>query len=75
MMCLSVRRFFCPEPGCPKATFAEQMAGLTSRHTRRSLGLTGVLLGIALAAGPRLSGQLASGVSRTTLILLIRAIG
>jgi transposase len=78
MICLSVRRFFCPGPGCAKVTFAEQVPGLTSRHARRSPGLTGVLQAIALAAGgragARLSGQLAAGVSRMTLIRLIRAL-
>jgi len=77
MICLSVRRFFCLGPGCAKVTFAEQVPGLTSAHARRSPGLTGVLQAIALAAGgragARLSGQLAAGVSRMTLIRLIRA--
>jgi hypothetical protein len=78
MICLSVRRFFCLGSGCAKVTFAEQVPGLTSRHARRSPGLTGVLQAIALAAGgragARLSGQLAAGVSRMTLIRLIRAL-
>jgi hypothetical protein len=30
VICLTVRRFLCLEPGCPKATFAEQFSGLTS---------------------------------------------
>ncbi len=78
MICLAVRRFFCPDPGCAKVTFAEQVAGLTSAHARRSPGLTGVLQAIALTAGgragARLSGRLAAGVSRMTLIRLIRAL-
>jgi zinc-finger of transposase IS204/IS1001/IS1096/IS1165 len=53
MICLSVRRFFCPDAGCAKVTFAEQVPGLTSAHARRSPGLTGVLRAIALAAGGR----------------------
>jgi transposase len=78
MICLIVRRFFCPNPGCTKVTFAEQVAGLTSAHARRSPGLTGVLQAIALTAGgragARLSGHLAAEVSRMTLIRLIRAL-
>lgn len=35
VICLSVRRFFCPSPQYVKATFAEQVSGLTSRHARR----------------------------------------
>jgi transposase len=77
MICLTVRRFFCPGSGCTKVPFAEQVAGLTSAHARRSPGLTGVLQAIALAAdgraGARLSRQSAAGVSRMTLIRLIRA--
>ena len=77
LICLTVRRFFCPVPACAKVTFAEQVGGLTSRHARRTPGLTGVLQAVALAlggrAGARLSGRLAAGVSRMTLIRLIRA--
>jgi hypothetical protein len=78
VICLAVHRFFCPAPGCPKVTFAEQVAGLTSAHARRSPGLTGVLQAIALTAGgragARLSGRLAAAVSRMTLIRLIGAL-
>jgi hypothetical protein len=78
MICLTVRRFFCPDAACKKTTFAEQVPGLTVRYGRRSAGLTGALQAIALAlggrAGARLSARLAAGVSRTTLIRLIRAV-
>ena len=74
---LKVRRFLCSSPECPKATFAEQVSGLTSRHARRTPGVTAVLEAVALAlggrAGARLSGRLAA-VSRMTLIRLIRAL-
>ena len=73
-----VRRFFCPDPGCAKVTFAEQVRGLTSSHARRSPELDRVLTAVALAlggrAGARLSGRLAAGVSRMTLLRLIRAL-
>jgi transposase len=78
MICLAVRRFFCLEPACKKTTFAEQVPGLTVRYGRRSASLTGALQAIALAlggrAGARLSARLAAGVSRTTLIRLLRAL-
>ena len=58
-------------------TFAEQVSGLTSRHARRTPAVTAVLQAVALAlggrAGARLTGRLAAGVSRMTLIRLIRA--
>jgi hypothetical protein len=66
-----------PFPDCPKATFAEQVSGLTSRHARRTPAVTAMLQAVALAlggrAGARLSGRLAAGVSRMTLIRLVRA--
>ena len=77
VICLQVRRFRCLSPDCPKATFAEQVDGLTSRHARRTPAVTTVLQAVALAlggrAGARLSGRLAAGVSRMTLIRLVRA--
>ena len=35
---LQVRRFLCSSRECPKATFAEQVRGLTSRYARHSRG-------------------------------------
>jgi hypothetical protein len=54
LICLTVRRFLCQAPACPKTTFAEQVSGLTSRHPRRTPGLSCVLeaVGLALAAWP-----------------------
>ena len=77
VICLAVRRFACRSPECAKVTFAEQVSGLTSRHARRTPAVTAVLQAVALAlggrAGARLTGRLAAGVSRMTLIRLIRA--
>ncbi len=77
LICLEVRRFRCLAQQCHKATFAEQVAGLTSRHARRTPAVTAVLEAVALAlggeAGARLSGHLAAALSRTTLIRLVRA--
>ena len=75
---LRVRRFFCVSETCGRKTFAEQIPGLTVRHGRRTDSLTGQLRGVALAlggrAGARLSAGLAMGVSRMTLIRLIRSL-
>ncbi|MFJ1708494.1 ISL3 family transposase, partial [Kitasatospora sp. NPDC088346] len=74
---LQVRRFRCPATSCPRATFVEQVAGLTFRHGRRSLRLHTILQAVALMlagrAGARLSDVLSSKVSRSTLLRLIRA--
>jgi hypothetical protein len=74
---LEVRRLICGNPGCPVATFAEQVEGLTARHQRRTAGLRSLLervaLGLAGRAGSRLARVLGAAVSRFTLIRLVRA--
>lgn len=65
VICLSVRRFCCLAPECTKATFTEQVSGLTSRHARRTPAVTAVLEAVALAlsgrAGARLTGRFSRG--------------
>src|SRR5262245_42019990 len=77
VICLVVRRFICLSLECAKVTFAGQVSGLTSRHARRTPAVTAVHQAVALAlggrAGARLTGRLAAGVRRMTLIRLIRA--
>ena len=48
MIRLAVRRFFCDAPGCPAATFAEQVEGLTSRYARRTPLLAAMLAAVAV---------------------------
>ncbi|MCE7083546.1 ISL3 family transposase [Streptomyces sp. ST2-7A] len=73
---LRARRFRCGERACSQATFAEQIDGLTFRYGRRSTGLQTVFqrLAVMLAgrAGACLADALAAGVSRSTLLRLIR---
>lgn len=75
---LRVRRLFCGNEQCVRTTFVEQVAGLTTRHGRRSVGLGRVLRRIALAlggrAGSRMTAHVAVDVSRTTLLRLVRAL-
>ncbi|WP_211337493.1 ISL3 family transposase [Lentzea atacamensis] len=75
---LRVRRLFCGNQDCSRKTFVEQVAGLTTKYGRRSIGLGGVLGRIALAlggrAGARLAAHLATCVSRMTLVQLVRAL-
>ena len=78
MIELRVRRFFCDVVDCVKKTFAEQVAGLTTRHGRHSVAARRVLLAVALAlggrAGQRLTGWLSLTTGRMSLLRLIRAI-
>lgn len=65
-----------PRGEIPRAT-RRPISGLTSRHARLTPVVTAVLQAVALGlggrAGARLSGRLAAGVSRMTLIRLVRA--
>lgn len=75
---LEVRRFRCVNRGCPVATFAEQVDGMTRPHGRfTSLlrrWLTGIGMALAGRAGARLAAELGLPVSRHTLLRLVRAV-
>ncbi|MBC2637563.1 transposase [Rhodococcus wratislaviensis] len=72
------RRFFCDTTDCGARTFAEQIAGLTERWSRRTPAGTAMIEAIGLAAagraGARLSGRLGVAVSRDTLLRAVRSI-
>lgn len=75
---LTVRRLFCDNPDCARATFAEQVPELAARHARRTTILQRVLGAVALAlggrAGARLTQRLAASVSRMTLLRMVRGL-
>lgn len=75
---LCIRRFRCANPACPAVTFAEQIVGLTTPHSRHTPLLRGVLtqIGLALAgrAGARLAAAIGLCVGRDTLLRLVRAL-
>jgi len=72
---LAVRRFFCPDPGCKRKTFAEQVDGLTVRYARKTSLLAGVLGSIAVALAGRAGSRLACGLgvpaSRQVMLRLV----
>jgi zinc-finger of transposase IS204/IS1001/IS1096/IS1165 len=74
---LAARRFFCPAPGCPRKTFAEQVSGLTTRYARKTPLLAAMLERIAVAlagrAGSRLAAGLGAPASRQVLLRLVMA--
>jgi transposase len=78
VICLTVRRLVCPNPGCAAVTFAEQVEGLSGRYLRRSLPLLDLLaqIGQELAgrAGSRLAGALGIAVHPATLLRLVAAL-
>jgi hypothetical protein len=78
VICLTVRRLFCGNPGCAAVTFSEQAEGLTGRYRRRSLPLLDLLTQMALAlagrAGSRLAAVLGIAVHPVTLLRLVAAL-
>jgi transposase len=78
LIALTVRRFRCLEPSCPKVTFAEQAEGLPARYRRRSVPLLGMLAGFGLElagrAGARLAGTLGVAVHSSTVLRLVMAL-
>jgi transposase len=75
LIALRVLRFLCLCPSCPKATFAMQANGLTSRYRRRSVPLTGMLTGFGLElagrAGARLAARAGIAVHSSTILRLV----
>ncbi|MFD5067648.1 ISL3 family transposase [Streptomyces sp. NPDC058369] len=75
---LSIRRFRCENSACPAVTFAEQITGLTTPHSRQTPLLRGVLtqIGLALAgrAGARLASAVGITVGKDALLRLVRAL-
>lgn len=78
VLCLRVRRFFCPDDSCGRRTFAEQMSGLTRRHSRWTERLRSTLaaVGLALAgrAGARMARVFGVSVSRSAVLRLLDAL-
>jgi len=78
LIALSVRRFRCPEPSCPRATFAEQAEGVSQRYRRRSVPLLRMLAGFGLElagrAAARLAGTLGVFVHSSTVLRLVMAL-
>ena len=78
LIVLSVRRFRCPEPSCPRVTFAEQAGGVSARYRRRSVPLLGMLAGFGLElagrAAARLAGTLGVRIHSSTVLRLVMAL-
>ncbi|MFK0160749.1 ISL3 family transposase, partial [Streptomyces sp. NPDC090493] len=74
---LRVRRYFCDRGSCSRATFVEQVAGLSARYRRSSTGLVGWLWSIAIELGgrpaARLCRRLRLAAGRTRLLRLLTA--
>ncbi|MFF3002020.1 ISL3 family transposase [Kitasatospora sp. NPDC057940] len=75
---LHVRRFVCAGASCERRTFAEQVPGLTRRHSRWTerlrTALTSIGLALAGRAGARLADTLGVSISRSAVLRLIHAL-
>ena len=71
------RRFFCPNPRCPRLTFRERLPSIAALPVRSSHGVRAALasIGYALggAAGARLARTLGLPTSDATMLRLVRA--
>jgi transposase len=77
-ICLAVRRFFCDQVSCRRATFSERLPTLAPPYARRTVRQTTALTQIGLAlggcAGVRQAVRQGMPTSRNTLLRLIRRI-
>ncbi|MEU7473037.1 transposase [Streptomyces sp. NPDC044984] len=68
----SVQRLYCENPACPRATFVEQVDGLTERHQRRTPAprrlVEAVAGALAGSAGARLPAVLHQTLSWATVL-------
>jgi transposase len=75
---LTVRRFRCLNPCCPRKTFAESLGPLALKHAQRTQRFTSAstALGLALSgeAGQRAASQLHLPASPDTLLRMIRRV-
>jgi transposase len=75
ILLLRARRFRCPNPACPRQTFAERVDNVMAAAARRTGRLTDLQRQIALAtggeAGARLTARLAMPASPDTLLRLV----
>jgi transposase len=75
---LTVRKFFCPNPTCPRKIFAEQFPQLVPSYARLTTRLREALVSLGLATcgevASRLAPRLGMQVAPTTLLRRVRAV-
>jgi transposase len=73
---MTVRRFFCCDPHCPREIFTEPLGDLAERHARTTAGLAQAhrAIGTSLGgqAGARLAARIAMATSPDTLLRRVR---
>src|SRR5947209_16826092 len=75
---LTVRKFFCPNPACPRKIFAEQFPELVPSYARLTTRLREALVALGLATcgelTSRLAPKLGMTVTPTTILRRLRAV-
>lgn len=76
---MTVRRFLCPEPECPRRIFAEPLDGFAAKQARNTtrLAQTHLAIGSALGgeAGARLAEEIGVPTSPDTLLRRVKQAG
>src|SRR5260221_3599488 len=62
---LMVRKFFCPNPACPRTIFAEQCPGLVQAYARITNRLRDALLALGFATCGQVTSRLAPKLGMT----------
>jgi transposase len=63
---MTVRRFFCSDPLCPRRIFSEALDGFAAKHARTSAGLARAHRAIGTALGGEAGARLAAGIAMAT---------
>lgn len=75
---VQVRRFFCPQPRCPRKIFAESLPELCRPHAQRTVRLQKALCQLGLTVGGQAGAEVGSkqgmSGSRDTILRLIRTV-
>jgi transposase len=75
---LTVRKFFCPNPSCPRKIFAEQFPELVPSYARLTIRLRDSLVALGLATcgelTSRLAPKLGMTMTPTTILRRLRAV-
>jgi transposase len=66
ILALTVRKFVCSTPGCPRQIFTERLPGLVQSYARMTTRLIALVQALGLVAGGQLGTRLADRVAIAT---------
>ena len=78
ILCLSIRKFVCSTPACPRQIFTERLSDLVQSYARMTNRLRDALVALGLATSAEVSERLAPSlgmrISAPTLLRRLRAV-